>query len=83
MTTSGSTRVSAGSLDVSLCDGTTFDSIANQIRVASDILADGSNASGTTCDGISIGLGFDMVEVQLGAVAPAVAPTPDPCATAN
>ncbi len=78
-----SLRRVAGSIDVSLCDGMTFDAIAQQIRVASDLMADGSNAAGATCDGISIGLGFNMQEVQLGAVAPELPPSPDPCATTN
>jgi hypothetical protein len=71
----------AGQLDPNLCQGATFDSIAQQVRAASDIMADGSNGNPSkTCDGISIGLGFDARAVQLGAVAPPVQPTPDPCA---
>lgn len=71
----------AGSFDPSLCPpSSTFESIAQQIRQASDIGADGSQDPSTECDGISIGLGFEMQKVQLGPVAePAGAPE-DPCA---
>lgn len=73
-------RKVAGALDASLCSGTTFDSIAQQIRAASDIMANGTNGAGSTCDGISIGLGFDAKPVSLGAVAAPSEPGEDPCA---
>lgn len=73
-------RKVAGAIDTSLCSGSTIDSIAQQIRAASDIMSDGTNAAGKTCDGISIGLGFEAKPVQLGAVAAPVEPGPDPCA---
>lgn len=41
----------------SLCGGA-FDGIAQQLRQTSDMLADGSNHAGATCNGISIGIGF-------------------------
>ena len=70
----------AGRISTSLCQGSAFESIAQQIRQASDIKADGTNTSGSTCDGISIGLGFDASEIALpktvGALAP---PSADPC----
>ncbi|MBK8257353.1 MAG: hypothetical protein IPK82_32345 [Polyangiaceae bacterium] len=70
----------AGSFDPSLCPpSSTFESIAQQIRQASDILTDGGQDPAKDCDGISIGLGFDMQQVQLGAVAPAAEPQPNPC----
>jgi hypothetical protein len=62
-----------------LCDDSVFDGIANQIRGASDIMKDGSQDPSKTCDGISIGLGFEANEVQLGAVAPPAVPEQDPC----
>jgi hypothetical protein len=71
----------AGSFDAGLCDGSVFDGIANQLRGASDILKDGSQDPNETCDGISIGLGFEATEVKLGPVAPATVPGEDPCAT--
>lgn len=67
-----------GTLDPALCSGATVESIMNQIRQASDILADGTQDPAQTCDAITIGVGFTMAPVQLGAAA---APTPvvDPC----
>lgn len=73
----------AGSFDPNLCPpSSTFESIAQQIRQASDIMSDGSQDPTKTCDGISIGLGFDMDEVQLGAVGAKTVPGDDPCAAA-
>ncbi len=69
----------AGSFDPGLCDGPTFDSIAQQIKAASDILSDGTQDPTKPCDGISIGLGFTAKAVQLGSVATPVPPAPDPC----
>ncbi len=70
----------AGSFDPSLCDGPTFESIAQQIRVASDIMSNGTNGDPSkTCDAISIGIGFDAQQVQLGDVAPVSPPGADPC----
>ncbi|MCA9599581.1 MAG: hypothetical protein KC776_40005 [Myxococcales bacterium] len=72
----------AGGFDPNLCDGATFDSIAQQIRAASDIMKDGTNGdSAKTCDAISIGLAFEGQAVKLGPVAPPATPSPDPCAT--
>jgi hypothetical protein len=69
----------AGAFDPSLCSGATIDSIASQIAQASDILKDGTQDPTKSCDGISIGLGFDAALVQLGDIAPAAMPKPDPC----
>lgn len=70
----------AGGFDASLCESNTFESIAMQIRQASDIMADGTNGDPSkTCDAISIGLGFNAKAVQLGAVAPPAEPPDDPC----
>ena len=54
----------------------TFDA---QIRQASDIMVDGTQDPAKTCNGISIGLGFEMSELQFGNVANPVAPTPHIC----
>jgi hypothetical protein len=71
----------AGAMDPTLCEGATFDSIAQQVRAASDLMKDGSNGDPSkVCDAISIGLGFDARAVQLGNVASPVAQPPDPCA---
>ena len=69
----------AGSFDPALCSGTTFDSIADQLRQASDIMKDGSQDPDATCDGISIGLGFDAIAAGIDGVAAPVPPAPDPC----
>ncbi len=74
-------RKVAGSFDPGLCTGTTFDSLADQIRQASDILADGTQDPTKTCDAISIGLGFESKLVKLGAVGEEAEPAEDPCAT--
>ncbi len=54
-----------------LCDSPLFDGLIMQVRQASDIMADGSQDPTKTCDGISMGLGFEMKEVQVGPVGPA------------
>jgi hypothetical protein len=74
----------AGRISTSLCTGSAFESIAQQIRQASDIMSDGSNASGKACNGISIGLGFTADEIgKPSAIAPLATPTVDPCTTAG
>jgi hypothetical protein len=74
----------AGRISTSLCQGSAFESIAQQIRQASDIKADGTNAAGAPCDGISIGLGFDAAEIGLPkTVGMLAAPSPDPCAASD
>lgn len=74
----------AGAFDESLCEGSTFESIAQQIRAASDIMGDGTNGDDTkTCNAISIGLGFDAKAVVLGAVAAPATGGEDPCAGAG
>lgn len=68
-----------GAFDPTLCPpSSTFESIAQQIRQASDILSDGSQDPSKQCDGISIGLGFDADGALLGPVFETVVP-PDPC----
>jgi hypothetical protein len=63
------------------CDSSTVEAIATQVRQASDIMQDGTNGDPTkTCDGISIGLGFNAKAVKLGVVAPVSEPPDDPCA---
>lgn len=69
----------AGTLSSSFCDGgSAFDGIAQQLRQASDIMADGSQDPMKTCNAISFGLGFEMVAARLGE--PALPPAAqDPC----
>lgn len=74
----------AGSFDKNLCPpSSTFESIAGEIRQASDILTDEGDGNhqdpSKTCDGISIGLGFDSDAVKLGPVAKPADPQADPC----
>ncbi len=77
----GELKKIAGGFDPTLCEGSTFESIAQQIRSASDIMSDGTNGEpAKTCDAISIGLAFEGQAVQLGPVAPPATPAPDPCA---
>jgi hypothetical protein len=79
----------AGNISQSLCSGSAFQSIAQQIQQASDIISTGntvSNTSGTACNAISIGLGFDGTEIAQPASADIEGPPPpakDPCADAG
>jgi hypothetical protein len=81
----------AGHISTSLCSGSAFASISQQITQASDIIIDPSsgavtNTAGTACNGISIGLGFDADEIALPTSADIAGPTPpapDPCADAG
>ncbi|HEY8040772.1 MAG TPA: hypothetical protein VIF15_13295 [Polyangiaceae bacterium] len=72
----------AGSISTSLCSGSAFDSIAQQINQASDIVLapDGSvsNPAGQSCNAISLGFGFNATAVKLGP--PVTVPPPvNPC----
>lgn len=62
-----------------VCDDTSlYNAMIQLVRQASDIMADGSQDSDATCDGISFGVAFDMEEVLLGDVGPA-SPPGDSC----
>jgi hypothetical protein len=69
----------AGGLDPALCEGQTFESVAAQIRAASDIMVNGTNGDPSqTCDAISIGIGFRAQAALIGS--PAIpGPPNDPC----
>jgi hypothetical protein len=73
----------AGNISTSLCSGSAFQSIAMQIEQTSDIVLNGttvSNPAGTTCNAISIGLGFDSTEIAVPSViAPGSPPAPSKC----
>ena len=76
-------RKVAGRLQKALCEGAAFDQIAQEIRQASDIMSDGPNVAGPSCDGISIGLGFVAKEIKHPTkVADLAAPSADPCKAA-
>jgi hypothetical protein len=50
----------AGAISTSFCnDSPAFQSIVSTVEAAADIIHDGTNAAGTPCDAISIGIGFD------------------------
>jgi hypothetical protein len=54
-----------------VCGTALFDSLVQQVRQASDIMTDGTQDPAKTCDGISMGIGFDLTEAQIGDVGPA------------
>ena len=54
-----------------LCGSGLFDGLITSVRQSSDIMADGTQDTAQVCSGISMGLGFEMKEVQLGPVGPA------------
>jgi hypothetical protein len=61
-----------------LCGTSTQTTIETLIRQASDIMSDGTQDPTKTCNGISVGFGFDMSPAQIGSVGPA-APPPVTC----
>jgi hypothetical protein len=70
----------AGGFSPELCTGSTFESIAESIRQAADILEDGSQSPSKECNAISIGLGFEAGIAKLGKVADKSPASEDPCA---
>lgn len=60
-----------------LC-GDALDTVVTQVRQSSDILADGTQDPAKMCNGISIGIHFEMKEVLIGDVGPA-APKGEAC----
>jgi hypothetical protein len=70
----------AGSISTSLCSGPTLESVKQQITAASDIMKDGTQNPDALCNGISVGIGFDMKAVQLGEVLNQAPEGEDPCA---
>jgi hypothetical protein len=50
------------------------DTLVTQVRQASDIMSDGTEDPKQTCDGITMGLAFEMTEAQLGNVGTAIPP---------
>ncbi len=69
----------AGQFSTSLC-GTAFAGIAQQIEQASDIMNDGTNAQGATCNGISVGIGFNAKQIANPTkVVQPPTPPPNPC----
>lgn len=71
-------RDAVGAIDAQLCSSATFASIETQLRRAADSMADGTQNPNAVCDGVSIGLGF---ELTTAGVAQVVSPQNgvDPC----
>ena len=78
----------AGHISHGLCSASAFAPIGMAIQQASDIIlnSDGTikNVPGQPCNAISIGLGFDAVEIAPPTTLAGPAPTqPNPCADAG
>jgi hypothetical protein len=72
----------AGAISPSFCnDSPAFQSIVSSIEAAADILHDGTNAAGTPCDAISIGIGFDGDQIGPPAYVGAPSTPQNSCAT--
>jgi hypothetical protein len=76
-----------GYLDTALCTGDALATIENDIKQKSDIVVNGnsvSNGPGTTCNAISVGLGFTADEIaQPSTIAPVSTGGANPCGTAG
>jgi hypothetical protein len=73
-----------GSLSQSFCSGSASAAIAAQVRQSSDIMKDGTNTPGSTCDGISVGIGFDADLIgPVNTVGPMATPQSNPCPDAG
>jgi hypothetical protein len=75
-----SLRPIASQLSTTLCDPAMVDALTSQIKRFSDITLDGKQDPTVTCDGLSIGLGFETAAALLGDPTPATPPPPVPCA---
>jgi hypothetical protein len=53
-----------------LCNNALLADLLTQVEQASDIMSDGTQDTTKTCDGISMGLGFDMMAAEIGDVGP-------------
>jgi hypothetical protein len=70
----------AGAFDSSLCNGSVLAGILGDISQASDIMVDGTQDPTQTCNGISIGLGFNGgLVANPDTVAPKPAAGTNPC----
>jgi hypothetical protein len=71
-------RQAAGAINPTYCQ--LFDAtVAEQLRAASDIMDDGTQDPTKTCNAISVGLGFTLLQVQFGKIANAAMTATDPC----
>ncbi len=74
------TQKIAGAISTSFCAGSANAAKLQQtIQEASDIRADGTNAAGATCDGISVALGFTAKEIGAVKRAQVDATSVSPC----
>jgi hypothetical protein len=78
----GSLQQVAGKLNSNFCQGEALASFVDQVKGASDIMVDGTQDPTKTCDGISIGLGFNLGAAKVGKVLDKATPGGDPCADA-
>ena len=76
-------HVQAGIADPTLCNTRTLDLILDNVRRASDIMSDGTRDPTQTCNGISIGLGFEGEAVTIGDVGPKAPPPATSCSPPN
>ena len=54
----------AGNISTSFCNGSAaFQQVVTAIQQAADIMHDGTNVAGTACDAISVGIGFDALQI--------------------
>jgi hypothetical protein len=58
------------------CSNSIYPALITKIRQSSDIMADGTQDPTQVCNGISVGLGFQMKEVLRGPIGPAVTDGP-------
>jgi hypothetical protein len=72
-------QIVAGTVSSSLCQTSVYQQVANAILQSADILDDGSNVSGTPCNGISVGIGFDADEIAPPEVVGATTQLVSPC----
>ncbi len=73
----------AGKVSSQLCEGTTLQGVLDQVKQASDIMTDGTQNPDKTCDGISIGLGFEAAASQIGKKGPPSKPGNGGCDAPN
>jgi hypothetical protein len=64
------TQVNNVAVLLNLCNSSALTGLVTAVRQASDIMADGTQDPTKTCNGISVGLGFDLLPAQIGIVGP-------------
>jgi hypothetical protein len=69
----------AGKLSSSYCSGESLQSFLDQVQAASDIMVDGTQDPKQSCNGISIGLGFEVGAAKIGKVLDKAPKGEDPC----